>query len=312
MSFKFIQGEIRFGAFLLLVGLCVLVVFGWACSTAPAKKTVGKSDPSQRLKTSEAPVSNHPKPLVSAKNAPVVSGPSIEIKEDAPSNTVKVFYKRLRENRFRDALALTNLKAAVEGLSDKEVADLGVDFGKLAGMVPENMPINGEIVSENDATVTINMPNEKDGKLEIQQVKLRRVNGNWVMLVADPDGEKRVKKEGNNYFFALRMDVHHEEAKAMLERIAKAQTVYSLQNEGKFADLKTLVQKGYVPTDALSVESTGYKFDIALAFDESTFTATATPAVYKKSGTLSFALKIRRGKQPQLLAKDTSGEPLNG
>ncbi|MDH3494913.1 MAG: type IV pilin-like G/H family protein [Acidobacteriota bacterium] len=311
MNLKVIQGEIRFGAFLLLLFVCVAVLLGWGCSSARTAKTKSSDQASNRpadnagSRIEDTTESGQP-------GSPMAAGPTIEIKKNSPADTVKVFYERLRENRFRDALVLTNLRPAVEGLSDNEVDDLGVDFRQIAGMVPEKMPISGEIVTGNDATVTVNMPNEKSGELETQELRLRRQNGYWELLVADSEGEKRVRKEGKNYFFALRMEVHHEEAKAMLNRISKAQAVYSLKNQGRFADLRTLVEKGYVPTDALSVESTGYKYDVALAYDRSTYTALATPAAYGKSGRLSFALKIRRGIQPEMVSKDAKGESLNG
>ncbi|NNE68007.1 MAG: hypothetical protein HKN33_15705 [Pyrinomonadaceae bacterium] len=310
MTLKMIQGEIRFGAFLLLLGVCVLVLLGWSCSSAAGKRTSPVKSDNKTVAQKNSHKASRNQPIEST--APKTSGPTIEIKENSPSDTVKVFYDRLRENRFKDALILTNLRPAVEGLSDREVSDLGVDFRKLAGMVPEKMPINGEIMTGNEATVTVRMPDPKTGKPEISELQLRKNGDHWVLLVADAEGEKRVRKEGKNYFFSLRMDVHHEEAKAMLNRISKAQAVYSLQNKGKYADLRTLVQKGYVPTDALSVESTGYKYDVALAYDQSTYTALATPAEYGKSGTLSFALKIRRGVEPELVSRDVKGNSLNG
>ena len=238
-------------------------------------------------------------------------GPKIVIKKDSPADTVKVFYERLRENRFRDALVLTNLRPAVEGLSDKEVKELGVDFKDIAGQVPASMPINGEIITGNDATVTVKMP-DKDGKVIDNPIRLRKRGDVWEMLVVDEVGEKRVRKEGKNYFFALRMDVHHAEAKSMLDRIAKAQSVHSLQNKGKFSDLNGLVKKGYVPRDSLTAESTGYNYKISVSFDGYTYTAYATPAEYGKSGKMSYALKIRRGKEPYLVEKDLKGKSLEG
>ncbi len=300
MTSKMIQSEIRFGAFLLLLGVCVIVLLGWSCSSAPREQSSTSAERKSRTADIQA--------IQTGNDAAIPEGPTIEIKKNSPSDTVKVFYERLRENRFRDALLLTNLRPAVEGLGDKEISDLGVDFMEIAGLVPAKMPINGEIIAGNEATVTVNMPNERDGKLEVQELRLRNEKGVWVLLVADREGEARVRKEGKNYFFALRMDVHHAEAKAMLNRISKAQAVYSLKNDGKFADLETLVQKGYVPSDALSAASTGYTYHVALAFDRTTYTALATPAEYGKSGKLSFALKIRRGVEPELVAKDTRGK----
>ena len=239
-----------------------------------------------------------------------VTGPMIEIKENSPADTVRVFYRRLHERKFRDALLLTNLRPAVEGLTEAELDDLGVDFSFLARSIPAEMPINGEIVLGDEATVTVQMPNEKDGKMEVNEIKLRKDGENWVLLVADEQGEKEVEKLGNKYFFDLRMQVHHAEAKAMLDRIKKAEMVYSLQNGGRFADLQTLVKKGFVPRDALGSLTTGYKYEVALAEDQGTYTALAAPEEYGRTGKFSFALKISREKEPELIVKDTNGKYL--
>jgi hypothetical protein len=237
-------------------------------------------------------------------------GALIEIKENSPADTVRVFYQRLREEKFRDAIVLTNLRPAVEGLTEAELKDLGVDFGFLARSVPENLPINGEIVTGDQATVTVQMPDDKEEKIEVQEIKLRKEKDFWIVLVADDTGERRAKREGKNYFFSLRMDVHHEEARAMLERINKAQAVFQMQNNGRFGDLRTLVEKGYVPRDALGSLTTGYTYDIALKEERTLYTALATPAEYGKTGKLSFAFKVSRGKQPELVARDVRGKPL--
>ena len=238
------------------------------------------------------------------------AGPSIQIKANSPADTVRAFYERLRNKQYVAAIKLTNLKPAVEGLTEQEMEDLGVDFSQLAENIPPQMPINGEIVSGNEATVTMRVPNDKDGKLETNQIHLRKEGEGWIMLVADPEGEKEVRREGKNYFFALRMEVHEQEAQAMLDRVNKAEGIFALQNGGKFADIDTLVAKGYLPTDIKSAESTGYKYSIALAFDNSTYTAHAVPAVYGKTGRLSFAMRIMKGKDPKLESKDVKGEKL--
>lgn len=295
---RFHNGSFRV-SFAALPFLFVLAVFVTGCGSASTPETAATA----------AKADANPLSAADPAAAPAMpAGPSIEIKANSPADTVKVFYERLRANKFIDALKLTNLRPAVEGLTPEEVKDLGVDFSEIAASIPPQMPINGEIVSGDEATVTMKMPNEKDGKIETNEIRLRKDGDVWLMLVADPEGERMVKKEGNNYFFSLRMEVHHREAQAMLERINKAQGIYALQNGGKFADLETLTGKGYVPADALSAGSTGYNYKIALAFDRSTYTAHATPAVYGKTGTLSFASRIRRGKDPELVSKDARGK----
>lgn len=292
---------------MIAVGLIIFVLIFFAgCGTNARGETKSPTtDPSAAIKDSSSKVT-----VRSANESGMPPGALIEIKQNSPADTVRVFYKRLREKKFRDAIALTNLRPAIEGLTDSELNELGVDFGFLAQSIPENLPINGEIVTGDKATVTVKMPNEDTEKIEVQEIKLRKEKENWVVLVADTDGEKRAEKEGNNYFFALRMDVHHEEAKAMLNRINKAQIIYSMKNGGKFTDLRTLVEKGYVPKDALGSITTGYKYDIALSEGNTLFTSLATPAEYGKTGKLSFAYRITRDKQPELIAKDAGGKSL--
>ena len=205
---------------------------------------------------------------------------------------------------------LTNLRPAIDGLTEDEMKDLGVDFGFLAQKVPDAIPINGEIVTGDTATVTVNLPDEETSKPLVQEIKLRKNDDSWVVLVADENGEKMAKKEGKNYFFALRMDVHHDEAKAMLDRIGKAQMIYSMKNGGKFTDLPTLIANGFVPQDAGSSSTTGYNYSVALGPEKVTYTAFATPAVYGKTGRLSYALKITNDAQPELISRDIRGKPL--
>ncbi len=287
--------------------LVLMLALFAACGSNPeseseAETETDKPRSSEKQRTSSDPNESNPVQRI------VSNGPTIEIKENSPADTVRVFYERLREKRIRDAILLTNLRPAVEGLTDDDLKDLGADFTFMAQRIPEKMPINGEIVSGKSASVTVKMPNAETNQLEVREIRLRKENKNWTILVADRAGERMARKEGKNYFFALRMDVHHEEARAMLDRIGKAQMIYSMKNGGKFTDLRTLIGKGYVPQDAQSSASTGYSYDVKLATTRATYTALATPAVYGKTGKLSFALRITRYKQPALVSKDLRGK----
>lgn len=166
--------------------------------------------------------------------------------------------------------------------------------------------------TQNKAEIPTEKPNVENSvetdKVALQKINLRQENGNWIILTVDETAEKEVEKEGKNYFFALRMDVHHKEVKAMLDRIGKAQMIYSMQNGGKFGDLAILINKGFVPQDAANTETTGYKYDVKLGENQTQYTATATPEVYGKTGKLSFALKITSDKQPELVSKDIRGK----
>lgn len=246
----------------------------------------------------------------SGESENISAGARITIAPDSPADTVRVFYKNLREKRFRDALFLTNLRPAIEGLTDTELKELQVDFEPIARQVPTEIEINGEIVSGEKATVTAKLPDNETDKLELQQIQLRKENGFWVILTVDEQAEKSIKKEGKNYFFALRIETHHDEARRMLDRIAKAEMVFAVQNAGVYAEIAQLVEKGLLPADAASVETTGYNYSVALGSDRKTYAAAATPAVYGKTGKLSFLFEFDGKNNPRLTAKDNGGKQL--
>jgi hypothetical protein len=222
---------------------------------------------------------------------------------------VRAFYRLLRERKFRDAMFLTNLKPAIQSLTDTELKDFALDFEALAGQVPENVEINGEIITGDTATVTVKLPNESNEK-ETQPVKLQRDGDVWVIMTADQDAAAEIKKQGKDYFYNLRIDTHQDEARKMLERISKAELAYSLQNGGSFADMQTLVSSGLLPEDAQTSDSTGYNYAINLIPGKNQYTATATPAEYGMSGKLSFLLYLDSKGMSHVKDKDTHGKPL--
>lgn len=237
------------------------------------------------------------------KAADATKGATIDIEAGGPADTVRVFYRRLRDRDIRAAMYMTNMRPAIEGLTDAELKEFSVDFEKLAVQVPADLKINGEIVSGDRATVTIELPASE--KPETQTIQLRRQNDVWVLMSVDEAGERRMKADGKLYFYNLRIDVHHEEAEAMLRRIAKGELVYSAQNQGVYADLRTLVGQGLIPDDAMSGTSTGYVYAINLDAERKSYYATATPVEYGKSGKLSFILD-----GAALSKRDTGGTPL--
>ncbi len=143
----------------------------------------------------------------------------------------------------------------------------------------------------------------------MQEINLRRENDVWIILTVDEAAEAAIKKEGKNYFFALKIETHQEEAKKTLEQIAKAQFVYAAQNGGLYADLPTLINKGLV-SDALATGSAGYNYKISLSSDRKKYTATAEPAVYGKTGKLSFRFEVDGKKNPILKSADNKGNHL--
>ena len=273
-----------------------IAIFTVSCAVEASKSEAGKQQKSQQ--TTQAVTQNS-----QTKN-------TIEIKADSPADTVRVFYKNLREKKFRDAIFLTNLRPAIEGLTDAELKDLQVDFASLAEQVPAELEINGEIISGEKASVTANLPDGEGKPKRIQEIKLRRENNVWIILTLEGEAEKLVKKEGKNYFFALKIETHHDETQNTLEKIMKAQAVFSMQNGGLYSSLPNLIEKGLISADVQNADLSGYKFNIVLGFDKKNYAATAEPVIYGKTGKLSFMAETENGKNPQLFRKDNGGQSL--
>lgn len=245
-----------------------------------------------------------------ANSVETSTGPRIDIEPGSPAETVKAFYERLKEKRYREAIHLTNLKPAIEGLTDDELREFAVDLEDIAKAVPADVRINGEIISGESATVTAALPEEAGAEPQMQEIRLRKANGYWQILAADEVTEARIKKEGKNYFYELRIDVRQDEAKKMLERVSKAQLAYSLQNNGTFAEAGKLIELGYIPDDILSSDSTGYVYRIALIDSGKSYFATATPAAYGKTGRNSYLLEPSSGGLSKVTGRDNGGKPL--
>ncbi len=279
----------------------VTISFAFGCSVAEPKtdaksaETTSKST-ANRINDSEA------------TNAP--RGARIPIDPNGPADTVRVFYKHLREKKFREAIFLTNLRPAIEGLTETELKDFSLDFEAIAGQIPAEIAINGEIISGDLATVTANLPGEDEDKTELQQIKLRKNGDVWVILTVDDAAEARIRTEGKAYFYNLRIETHEEEARKMLERISKAELAYSLQNGGYYADFATLIAGGLLPDDVKTSESTGYNYTVKITDKKTNYVAGATPAIYGKSGKLSFILEPDPKGLSRVSSKDNGGQPL--
>jgi hypothetical protein len=234
----------------------------------------------------------------------------IDIKPNSPADTVRVFYTKLREKRFREAIHLTNLRPAIEGLTDDELREFAVDFEAIARLVPPSIEINGEIITGDKASVTARLPGEDLEELDIQEIRLRKVGDYWVILSVDEQAEEKIRAEGKNYFFNLKIETHQEEAKLMIERISKAQMVHSIQNNGQYAEISKLIGLGLLPDDIRTSESTGYNYAVYLSPDRRSYHATATPAVYGKTGRVSYRLDLSEVSRPIVTGTDNNGKPL--
>lgn len=280
MLHKFLQS-------LVLSLSLVAVIFGGACTAEASRPTI---------------------PPVTAATREFHA--AITIAPNSPADTVRAFYTRLREGKFREAIHLTNLRPAIEGLTDDELREFSVDFAAIARLVPAELEINGEIISGEHATVTAKLPGEDPDTLELQEVQLRKNGDYWVILTVDEAAEEAIKREGKNYFYALKIETHQEEAKAMLERIAKAQIAYSVQNGGKYAGIRQLIEIGYLPADVTTSDSTGYRYELHLDEGGVSYYATATPAEYGRTGTMSYILQPVKDGLPRVTATDNGGKPL--
>lgn len=249
-----------------------------------------------------------------------------------PTETVREFYKDLREKKFREAFALSIYNAAINGLSDAEFAalrpefkhlsdkdfaalrpkfqkltaeefeDLRPDFERIAASVPADVSISGEQISNNSAATVFVAIKDADAKAtQSEPLALFRENNSWI--IGDRDSARLVRQEGKDFFFNLRIKTHQAETQAMLQQVSLAEIAYSAQHKGSFADLQSLVDAGLLPKDVQSTESTGYAFQLMLAPDARGYAVFAIPARYNRTGRLSFFMDASGVKN-----KDTGGK----
>lgn len=220
----------------------------------------------------------------------------------SPSDTVREFYKAMREKRFREAFDLTIYKPAIDPLKPKEFEDLRPDFERMAAVIPEQVNIGGEQVSRDIATVFVKVK-EEDKPEQAEPITLILVDGAWI--IGDKENQAIVKKAGKQFFFNARINTHHDEVQAMLTRVSLAQLLYSQQHGGLFADLATLISLGLLPKDLEGTESTGYRFHVNAPAGGKAWNAAAEPAQYGRTGRLSFYLDASGVR-----SSDVGGKPL--
>ena len=229
---------------------------------------------------------------------------TIDIKPNSPADTVRAFCVALRERKFRDAMFLTNIRPAVESLTDAELKEYQADFESIAKYVPAEVQINGEIITGSNAVVTIMLPNKDLDKHEVQEIQLRKQGDTWVILTVDESAEKKIKELGKDYFPVLRIESHEDDARAMLDRVAKAQMAFAAQNQGNYGDMNALIAAEFLPADIRTSESTGYHYAVTVTADKKRYSATAIPDVYGKTGKRSFEVVLDTLGQPHLVSRD--------
>src|SRR5256714_2146367 len=119
----------------------------------------------------------------------------------SPSDVVREFYKAMREQRFREAFALTNYKPAVESLTAEDLEDLGPTFEDKAKMIPETVEITGEQINGNTAIVFVRVPiAETSAQVTSQPVNLAKSGGAWMIVLGSESDQEVVRKAGRRYF----------------------------------------------------------------------------------------------------------------
>lgn len=224
----------------------------------------------------------------------------------SPTETMREFYRMMREQKYREAFNISIYRPAIEGLSTQEFDDLKTDFDKMAIAVSEKIPlkvdITGEQISGDVATVFVKVV-DSEGKERVEPASLIKIDNAWV--VGDRENLELVKKAGKKFFFEARISAHHSDVQDMLTRISLAQVVYSQGHNGQFGNTTELIAAGLIPKDLEGIESTGYRFQVIRPTDGKSWYATAEPAEYGRSGRLSFFLDasgVRSG--------DAGGKPL--
>ncbi|HEU4508984.1 MAG TPA: hypothetical protein VFR78_12135 [Pyrinomonadaceae bacterium] len=223
-----------------------------------------------------------------------------------PSETVRQFYKLLREKKYREAFAISIYRHAAEPLSAAEFEDFRVDFDRIAFAITERIPANvdvtGEQISGDAATVFLKML-DADGKEKIEPTALIKVDNVWI--VGDMENLELVKKQGKKFFYEARINAHHNDVQDMLTRISLMQVAYAQGHDNKFANMAELVAAGMIPKDIEGTETTGYRFQIVRSADGKSWYATAEPAQYGRTGRLSFYLDASGVR-----SADVAGKPL--
>src|SRR3954453_21545075 len=134
-----------------------------------------------------------------------------------PTETMREFYRMMREKKFREAFGISIYRAAIEDLSTQEFDDLKSDFDKMAiavsEKIPEKVDITGEQISGDAATVFVKVV-DAEGKEKIEPASLIKIDNAWI--VGDRENLEMVRKEGKKFFFEARINAHHSDVQDML------------------------------------------------------------------------------------------------
>jgi hypothetical protein len=235
------------------------------------------------------------------------AAPQKSAQERTPSDTVRAFYAALRERRVRDAFAISIYKSAIDSLTPEEFEELRPEFEKLGDAVPADIGIYGEQISGERATVFARISDDADAKQT--PIELIRSGGAWI--IDDPKDHDALQREGKKFLFDQRIEIHQEELRKVLLKIANVEAIYAAQNGGRYADINSLTssESGMrlsLREDIDSLATLGYRIALTVAPDGKSYKVNAEPLRYGRSGRLSFYTDAS-GMQE----KDTGGKPFN-
>lgn len=219
-------------------------------------------------------------------------------KSGSPTQTVVNFYRALREKRYVEGFRQSIYRDAITGLSAAELEDLEPDFARSFSTIPEKIEARGEQINSDTAVVFLKL----EGVEQLEQVALVKLDGEWV--VGDKEALTVVSSQGRAFFFNTRMTVNEGEAFDVLQRIVGAEVIYSAKFQGRNATLEELIKLDGAPKEIGDGEAGGYRFALALSQDKKSFTATATPNAYGKTGRLSFYADL-----DGIRGEDLKGQP---
>jgi hypothetical protein len=224
-----------------------------------------------------------------------------------PSETVRAFYTALRERRVRDAFAISIYKSAIDSLTSEEFEELRPEFEKLGDAVPPQLGIYGEQISGERATVFAVISTEPNAKQEA--IEVSRIDNAWV--VGSREDYDTVRREGKAFFFKARIDVHQDEMRKVLVKLANAEAIYAAQHAGRYADLAPLTQSESsmrlgLREDLDTLTTLGYHLALAVGGDGKSYKANAEPTRYGRTGRISFYMDAAGIQE-----KDNNGKPFN-
>jgi len=222
-----------------------------------------------------------------------------------PSETVREFYKTMREKRFREAFMLTIYRSAVEGLTANELEELRPGFEEKAAQIPPTIEITSEQINGNTAIVFVRIPmTTSTPQVTSEPVNLINSGGAWI--IGNEADQAEVKKGGRRFFLDALITEHEGDVEDLFKRLVLFEGIYSQQHNGMYGDLAALIAGGLLSADVIDPRLSGYNFHITVAKDGKGYVATAEPLRHGRTGKLSFWMD-----QTGLIKKvDNGGKPL--